>query len=156
MFKLCLKPINANHMMHKTLFLIFLLTHAASVVNAEDEIMFWVEFSDKKHNNYSLSKPHEFLTPKALERRKKHGIAIDVYDLPVSQIYIDSLLSDTTLQLIYTSRWFNGAMFKAHNNTAIDRLSGYDFISFTETTKATSSDTTVSYTHLTLPTTPYV
>ncbi len=129
-------------MMYKTLFLLFILAYASAVVKAEDEIMIWVEFSDKKHNNYSLSKPHEFLTPKALVRRQIQGIPLDVYDLPVSQIYIDSLLSDTTLQLIYTSRWFNGAMLKTQSSTAINRLGEFNFISFTERAKVISRDTT--------------
>lgn len=43
-----------------------------------------VAFTDKKNNIYSLKRPEEFLSPKALERRRKYGIKVDKHDLPVT------------------------------------------------------------------------
>ncbi len=43
-----------------------------------------VTFKDKKNNSYSLKRPEEFLSTKALERRKRHKIKVDNHDLPVS------------------------------------------------------------------------
>ena len=52
-----------------------------------------VKFTDKDNNGYSLDHPEKFLTQKALDRRAKYQIAIDNYDLPVNQTYVDSLKS---------------------------------------------------------------
>lgn len=101
-------------------------------------VMIWVEFTDKNNSNHSLNRPYEFLSPKAIERRQKQSIPIDMYDIPVSKLYIDSVLSDTTLQLLYTSRWFNGAMFKSVSSEAITHLNQLDFVALTEIAKPSS------------------
>ena len=47
-----------------------------------------VSFRDKKQNPYSVKRPQEFLSPKAIERRKRLGIKVDEYDLPVTPKYL--------------------------------------------------------------------
>ena len=43
-----------------------------------------VYLKDKNYNKYSIDKPQEFLSARAIERRKRQHIAIDSTDLPVS------------------------------------------------------------------------
>ena len=50
-----------------------------------------VSFRDKKENPYSVKRPQEFLSPKAIERRKRLGIKVDAYDLPVTPKYLRAL-----------------------------------------------------------------
>jgi serine protease AprX len=110
-------------------------------LSAADYEMIWVEFKDKNQSNYSLNRPHEFLSAKSIERRIKHSIPIDTLDLPVSKIYIEKILSDSTLQLYYTSRWFNGALFKSVSQEATQRLNNLDFVSLVEVAKPASIST---------------
>lgn len=111
-------------------------------VKAADPVMVWVQFKDKNHSGYSLTRPHEFLSVKALERRRKMHIPVDIFDLPVSRIYVDSISSDEEYSLMYTSRWFNGAMFGAVSEEAAHRLKNYDFVGFVEIAKPASPKTT--------------
>ena len=53
---------------------------------------YWVKFRDKANNEYSVDRPEEFLSSRSLERRSKQNINIVESDLPVTQLYIDSLL----------------------------------------------------------------
>ena len=52
-----------------------------------------VKFTDKDNNAYTLEKPSEFLSQKALDRREKFSIGLDSRDLPVTEKYVDSLKS---------------------------------------------------------------
>jgi serine protease AprX len=102
--------------------------------------MIWVGFTDKSDSKYSLNRPHEFLSIKAIERRQKQKIPIDIYDIPISKLYLDSVLKDPSLELYYTSRWFNGAMFKSSGSSeTINRLKELGFVSFIELTKSIST-----------------
>jgi serine protease AprX len=127
--------------MHKLIWItLFLITTAT--VKAADPVMVWVQFKDKNHSGYSINRPHEFLSVKALERRRKMQIPVDNFDLPVSRIYVDSISSDAEYSLMYTSRWFNGALFKAASEDAVNRLKSYGFVSSIEITKPATTKNT--------------
>lgn len=67
---------------------------------------YWIQFADKQFSPYSLDHPEAFLSDRAIERRHVQGIALDLLDLPVSPVYIDSLRS-LGLTIINRSKWFN-------------------------------------------------
>lgn len=69
---------------------------------------FWVSFTDKANSPYELSAPEEFLSERALVRRRKFDIPITTTDLPVNTFYLDSL-KKAGIKIQYTSRWLNGA-----------------------------------------------
>ena len=54
-----------------------------------------VYLEDKADNQFSLNNPSEFLSSRALQRRSKQGVDIDIRDLPISQKYIDDLLTQS-------------------------------------------------------------
>lgn len=126
--------------MRRTLFAIVLLLFAGKLW-AEEPVMIWVEFADKANSPYSLTQPYEFLSPRAIERRQKQNIPIDFYDIPVSTTYVDLIASATGMELYYTSRWFNGAMFKARNPEAVEMLVQFDFVTFSEIAKSEVTET---------------
>ncbi|MBW6478602.1 MAG: S8 family serine peptidase [Bacteroidales bacterium] len=98
-------------------------------------IMVWVEFTDKENSHYSLSRPYEFLSQRAIERRQKQNIPLDFYDLPVSPYYLQTLAADTSIVVYYSSKWFNGAMLNVRYAEALQRLDNYEFISYWEDVK---------------------
>lgn len=50
-----------------------------------------VYLNDKKNNGFSEKHPEQFLSPKAIDRRKKFKLKIDKHDLPVSAAYLNQL-----------------------------------------------------------------
>ena len=47
--------------------------------------------NDKTHSPYSIEHPENYLSERAINRRKRQGIAIDSTDLPVSPTYINEI-----------------------------------------------------------------
>lgn len=61
---------------------------------------------DKQSSPYQLDHPEVFLSPRAIERRARQGIAIDSTDLPVSPSYIKSV-RQRGLTVLGKSKWHN-------------------------------------------------
>lgn len=62
--------------------------------------------NDKTHSPYSIEHPENYLSERAINRRKRQGIAIDSTDLPVSPTYINEIKAKG-LTIMGTSRWHN-------------------------------------------------
>ncbi len=86
-----------------------------------------VSFTDKLHSYYTVENPAEFLSQKALERRQRQGIPVVYNDLPVSQIYIDSLKS-AGASVIHTSKWLNAATIGVSDSLALNKIAGFSFV----------------------------
>lgn len=89
-----------------------------------------VHFPDKSDTQYSLTRPLDFLSQKAIDRRIKHNISITEEDFPVSQKYIDSL-NNYGLKAYYTSRWFNCALIQTTEEKA-NEIATKSFVSSVE------------------------
>lgn len=77
---------------------------------------FWVGFTDKNENPYSLTFPEDYLSEHALLRREKQNIAIDSLDLPPNPGYIQQVINlDATL--IHSSKWLNGLTVFTKNDS---------------------------------------
>jgi subtilisin family serine protease len=74
----------------------------------ENAAWYWVAFTDKVGSVFELDRPEEFLSERSLQRRERYGIALTEADLPVSEVYLDSL-KQSGMTIRYTSRWLNGA-----------------------------------------------
>ncbi len=85
-----------------------------------------VEFTDKNHNTYTISRPQYFLSERALQRRAKQGIAVTQTDLPVSACYIDSL-KQMGFEVLNTSRWLNSATVRCLPDD-IEKLENIGFV----------------------------
>lgn len=68
---------------------------------------YWIGFKDKTGTTFTLARPEDFLSARALTRRSKQGIVVDNSDLPVSKTYIDSLKT-LGVNIGNTSKWLNG------------------------------------------------
>lgn len=68
---------------------------------------YWVQLKDKNNTPYSVSRPTEFLSQKAIDRRKKNNIAITEQDFPVNPNYLKQIRSIKGVTVLNTSRWFN-------------------------------------------------
>jgi serine protease AprX len=111
--------------------LIFLLSAQVHSAFSNEFIpyKYWVSFTDKEGTPYSIISPEAFLSQRALERRLRQGIAIDVHDLPVNPAYVDSLRADPQVQVYYTSRWLNGVLVSTLDDQSLQRILELPFVS---------------------------
>ena len=77
---------------------------------------YFIEFTDKSNTPYSVSRPAEYLSPRALERRVRQQITVQDRDLPVNPSYLQAV-RQTGAKVWYPSRWMNGALIEAGTAT---------------------------------------
>ena len=87
--------------------LLLVLLLQAGVLSAQNR--YAVYFKHKPQQTYSFSRPSEFLTPKAIERRTNQNIALDSLDLPVSSKYVEGL-DPIVEKVLYNSNWLNASV----------------------------------------------
>lgn len=87
-----------------------------------------IELSDKKGTVHSLSNPQTFLSPDCIARRKQFNVNIDSTDLPVSDIYLDSILKSGKVEILNTSKWLNQVLIKTSDLTALNKISKFPFV----------------------------
>ncbi|UCS92635.1 S8 family peptidase [Echinicola marina] len=97
---------------------------SASLAFGQDRYV--VKYKYKPQSVYSLEKPEEFLTQKALDRRSREGILADSTDLPVAKKYVDKI-EEIVEDVIYNSKWFNASVVIATEDQVAD-LKALDFV----------------------------
>ncbi len=114
--------------MKKLLSLMFILMFVI-FLQAQEEIYpncYAVYFKDKANSKFSVEKPEEFLSQKALQRRQKFNIKITNQDLPVNENYVKAL-SDAGFKVLKVSKWLNCAIVTNENNVDLNTLKEMDF-----------------------------
>jgi len=84
----------------------------------------WIFLKDKGTNTeYYLAHPELYLSQRAIERRAKYGIPIDITDIPVEKSYIHAIQSKG-VKIAGVSNWLNAVCVEATNNqlSAIKQL----------------------------------
>ncbi|MGH1336491.1 MAG: S8 family peptidase [Aureispira sp.] len=90
--------------------------------------IYWVSFKDKKNTPYSIFRPQEFLSPRALERRARYNIPIDITDLPITPQYLEPI-SVKGFKIHSRSRWLNGVAVIVETASAnAEDLKQFEFI----------------------------
>lgn len=69
---------------------------------------YWVAFTDKAGSPYSLDRPEEFVSARAIARRQRRGIPFAENDLPPNPAYLDALKAKGAT-IHNASRWLNAA-----------------------------------------------
>jgi serine protease AprX len=113
------------------LFTCLLLLVGLEAMPQETFYKFWVQLTDKDHNEYSIDRPEEFLSQRSLDRRTRQGIQISEQDLPVSDAYLDSL-GEYPLKILYSSKWLNAAVVRTTDSSLVNTLSDLSFVSDVE------------------------
>lgn len=121
--------------MKKILLLLVALGFNLGLINAQIKVYpgkYAVKFVDKNNCGYSIDKPQDFLSQKALDRRNKYGIGIDNSDLPVSQQYVDEL-KNLGFKIHNVSKWLNCAVVVLDTTQNIDeQLAKLNDLSFVD------------------------
>ena len=90
----------------------FCLLLFTTVAYGQNPNCYRITFSDKNDSPYSINRPEEFLSPRAIAKRARFNIPVIEQDLPVNPQYIDSILNFSTepSQIISKSKWDNSVV----------------------------------------------
>ncbi len=88
---------------------------------------YMVFFKDKNGNTYSIDRPEEFLSARALERREKQHISITITDLPVSENYVTAIDLMDSVRTYFTTKWMNGVLVEMDENK-VTAITGLPFV----------------------------
>lgn len=103
--------------------IVFLWCWAPALLNAQvGPRLYAVSFLDKHLSPYALSAPQEYLSPRAIERRQRQGIAIDSLDLPVNPNYIEAVQQFGSVTVKYASRWMNAVVLFVMDSTVVESI----------------------------------
>lgn len=91
------------------------MTLLPSMVLAQSD-RYVVFLADKNQTKYSIERPEEFLSQRAIDRRNRQNITITEEDFPVNEGYLDSLRKYGA-EVFYTSRWLNAVLIQTDQNT---------------------------------------
>lgn len=92
-----------------------------------NEQVYTFQFSDKDNTPYSLSNPLEFLSQRAVDRRKRQNISLDEKDLPVDPSYVQAVLDEGGIYLTH-SKWFNSVTVRVQNDNIRDSILDLPFV----------------------------
>ena len=104
-----------------------LLLAGANLQAQNDTLKYRVTLKDKAQTEYSLERPEEFLSPKALERRTRQRIAVDSTDLPVCRAYIDKI-KELGVRVVLTGKWENFITVSCNDSTLMDAIADLPFV----------------------------
>lgn len=87
-----------------------------------------VKFTDKDQSPYSLFQPEDYLTQRAIERRTRQGIDMDITDIPVDPVYIQGVIA-TGATLIIRVKWINGIIIETNSQNVLAAITDLIYVS---------------------------
>ena len=88
-----------------------------------------ITLKDKRGGAYAIDKPRQFLSAKAIERRKRQNLKIDSTDLPVSRSYIRNIMATTDeMTLVGTSKWNNTVLINCIDTSIVNSIKRLSFV----------------------------
>jgi len=99
---------------------------------------YFITFTDKAGTPYSIDKPEQFLSARAIQRRRKQDIPVTATDLPVNPDYVNNLRK-LGITVKYTSRWMNGCIAFSSDAALMDTLDKYSYVKSVDLTYKSSS-----------------
>ena len=118
--------------------LLFLRGLSLPLFAQEAMIKYLVKFTDKSQSPYSLSRPEEFLSPRAIERRTRQGIEIDITDIPINSAYIQGVRG-TSVKLIIQVKWCNAVIIQTNSQLELIALQSLPYVLSVEPVNAPTS-----------------
>ncbi len=98
-------------------------------ISQQDTLLYRITFLDKDFNSFNINNPIQFLSQRAIERRAKFNIPIEVNDLPLSKMYLDSISKFSEITIINKSKWLNSIVISCYDTNAITTISNWSFVS---------------------------
>lgn len=117
--------------MNKKLAAGILAAFVTLTVGAQKDYKYRISLKDKATTSYSLDKPEQYLSEKALARRAKQGLKVDSTDLPVCESYVEAI-RERGVEIITTGKWNNTVTIQCKDTTLIDGIAALPFVKETE------------------------
>lgn len=96
-------------------------------LQAQKTYKYRIILTDKVGTEYSLDRPQDFLSQRALERRQRQQLPVDSTDLPVSCSYIETL-KEAGMNIVVTSKWNNTAVVEVTDTLLMNRVEDMPFV----------------------------
>ena len=93
----------------------------------QDTLKYRICLKDKAATEYRLDKPEAYLSAKAIERRKRQGLAIDSTDLPVCARYVDAIRK-AGVHIVLTGKWENFVTVSCNDTAMIGQIASLPFV----------------------------
>ncbi|GAC1388483.1 MAG: S8 family serine peptidase [Ginsengibacter sp.] len=94
-----------------------------------------VQLKDKNGSSFNINDPSQFLSQRAIARRQKQNIPIDIIDLPVVSRYLDSIQSAGTVTILNLSKWLNQVCILTTDALALKKINSFSFVINTQPLK---------------------
>lgn len=95
------------------IFFVLMLFSVSAQTDPNYLVVYRLQLTDKNNSEFSINRPQDFLSDKAIDRRQKYNIAIDEADLPVSSAYVTELES-LGCTVVAKSKWLNTVAVLCH------------------------------------------
>ena len=115
------------------LFMVFLFICSGFAQAQVTSYYFYVQLKDKNNTTYSLSRPSEFLSQRAIDRRTAYGVVCDSTDLPVNPTYLQQI-KNLGIPVHSFSKWMNGATVLLTDSSLMSQVRGLACVKFVEYT----------------------
>lgn len=109
------------------IFFIFVIHFSAFSRESELGYMFRLTLKDKGNPPYSVVKPEEFLSQKAIDRRLKQGLRVDTTDLPIDPEYLSAIQKEGA-KIKAISKWLNTVVVYLPDSIMIDSVKALPFV----------------------------
>ncbi len=116
----------STYSMKKILIIVFLL--GGSTNSFAQYSSYIIQLKDKAGTPFSINKPLEFLTQRAISRKARHNIQIDQTDLPVTPRYLDSIQLSGNVSILNISKWLNQVSIRTTDATALAKINTFSFV----------------------------
>ena len=106
---------------------VFCFLFFEAVANGQNPNCYRITFSDKNDSPYSINRPEEFLSARAIAKRERFNIPVIEQDLPVNSQYINSILnfSNEPSQIISKSKQISSFSVYPNPTTGELRIKNY-------------------------------
>ena len=111
----------------KSIYLFFCLFCIAGPAYAQPTAMYRLHLAGKENTPYSVNRPEEFLSPKAIERRIQQSCTIDTSDLPIPPAYFQALI-EAGAGIRASSKWLNTITVSTPNDEIREQVAQLPFI----------------------------
>lgn len=91
-------------------------------------LTYLVSFTNKSGSLFSVSNPSQYLSQRAIDRRTRYAIPIDMTDIPVNSWYMDSLNNIAGVKVVAKSKWFNNATVMVADTNTLTSIAALPFV----------------------------
>ncbi len=106
--------------MIKNCLLTIILLSSFTFLNAQNRYV--IRFADRTNSPFTITQPHQYLSQRAIDRRNRYNIAIELNDLPVNPNYVQGVAA-TGATILNISKWFNAVIIETLNPNVLNAIS---------------------------------